>query len=96
MPKAKKKTKKLTKKQIRTKEVWLESLESIAGDATRDPHARLNALRQIGEMMGFKESHNFERMSGDDRLNLVKTTVGPVLKGIFGLEIEFYEEPEGD
>ena len=96
MPKAKKKTVKLTKKQIRTKEVWLESLEDIAGDTTRDPHARLNALRQIGEMMGFKESHNFERMSGDERLKLVKTTVGPVLKGIFGLEIEFDKEPEGD
>ena len=46
--------------------------------------------------MGFKESHNFERMSGDDRLKLVKNTVGPVLKGIFGLEIEFDKEPEGD
>jgi hypothetical protein len=84
----KKKTTKETKKKIRTKEVWLQSLEDIATDSSRDPHARLGALRQIGDMMGFKDSHNFEKLGTEERLKMVKTVVVPVLQTVFDIEID--------
>ena len=84
----KKKTTQESKKKIRTKEVWLQSLEDIAIDSSRDPHARLGALRQIGDMMGFKDTHNFEKLGSEQRLKMVKTIVAPVLESVFGIEID--------
>ena len=84
----KKKTTQESKKKIRTKEVWLQSLEDIATDSSRDPHARLGALRQIGDMMGFKDTHNFEKLGSEQRLKMVKTIVAPVLESVFGIEID--------
>tara|TARA_B100001013_G_scaffold343937_1_gene272799 strand:+ start:2086 stop:2361 length:276 start_codon:yes stop_codon:yes gene_type:complete len=81
-------------KKIRTKEVWLSSLESIAADASKDPHARLSALRQIGEMMGFRKSHNYDKLSSEERLEMVQKVVAPVLNGVFGIEVEFEEEKD--
>jgi hypothetical protein len=88
MAKTKKKTKTESTKKIRTKEVWLQSLEDIATDSSRDPHARLGALRQIGEMMGFKDSHNFEKLGTEERVRMAKTVVAPVLETVFGIEID--------
>ena len=84
----KKKTTQESKKKIRTKEVWLQSLEDIATDSSRDPHARLGALRQIGDMMGFKDTHNFEKLGGEQRLKMVRTIVAPVLESVYGIEID--------
>jgi len=81
-------------KKIRTKEVWLSSLESIAADASKDPHARLSALRQIGEMMGFRKSHNYSKLSSDDRMEMVRKIVAPVLSGVFDIEVDFDEEED--
>ena len=84
----KKKTTQESKKKIRTKEVWLQSLEDIATDSSRAPHASLGALRQIGDMMGFKDTHNFEKLGGEQRLKMVRTIVAPVLESVFGIEID--------
>ena len=81
-------------KKIRTKETWLASLEGIAADASKDPHARLGALRQIGEMMGFRKSHNYEKLSSEERMEMVTKVVAPVLKGVFGIEVEYEEEDD--
>ena len=81
-------------KKIRTKETWLASLEAIAADANKDPHARLGALRQIGEMMGFKKSHNYDKLSSEERMEMVEKVVAPVLQGVFGIEVDFEEEKD--
>tara|TARA_B100000809_G_scaffold178020_1_gene175597 strand:+ start:91 stop:366 length:276 start_codon:yes stop_codon:yes gene_type:complete len=81
-------------KKIRTKEVWLSSLESIAVDASKDPHARLSALRQIGEMMGFRKSHNYEKLSSEERMEMVVKVVAPVLQGVFGVEVDYEEDQD--
>jgi len=88
MAKAKKKTNAESKKKIRTKEIWLQSLEDIATDSSRDPHARLGALRQIGEMMGFKDAHNFEKLGGEERIRMARKVVAPVLASVFGVEVD--------
>lgn len=82
------------KKKIRTKEVWLQSLEGIAADASKDAHARLAALRQIGEMLGFRDSHNYDKLSSDDRMDMVRKVVAPVLSGVFDIEVDFEEEED--
>ena len=82
------------KKKIRTKEVWLQSLEAIAADTDKDAHARLAALRQIGEMLGFRDSHNYEKLSSEDRMEMVKKVVAPVLSGVFDIEVDFDEEED--
>ena len=84
----------MAKKKIRTKEVWLQSLEAIAADTDKDAHARLAALRQIGEMLGFRDSHNYEKLSSEDRMEMVKKVVAPVLSGVFDIEVEFQEEED--
>ena len=84
----------MSKKKIRTKEVWLSSLESIAADASKDPHARLSALRQIGEMMGFRKSHNYEKLSSEERMEMVVKVVAPVLQGVFGVEVDYEEDQD--
>ena len=81
-------------KTIRTKETWLASLEAIATDASKDPHARLSALRQIGEMMGFKQSHNYDKLSSEERMEMVVKVVAPVLKGVFDIDVDFDEEED--
>ena len=86
--KTKKKTEQSDQKKIRTKEVWLQSLEDIAAGARREPNARLGALRQIGDMMGFKDSHNFEKLGSEERLKMVKTVVAPVLETVFGIKVK--------
>ena len=82
------------KKKISTKEVWLQSLEAIAADTHKDDHARLAALRQIGEMLGFRDSHNYEKLSSEDRMEMVKKVVAPVLSGVFDIEVDFDEEED--
>jgi len=82
------------KKEIRTKESWLASLEAIAADSDKDPHARLGALRQIGEMMGFKKAHNYDKLSSEERMEMVQKVVAPVLSGVFGIEVDFEEEED--
>lgn len=84
----------MAKKEIRTKETWLASLEAIASDAGKDPHARLGALRQIGEMMGFKKAHNYAKLSSEERMEMVQKVVAPVLQGVFGIEVDFEEEED--
>ncbi len=84
----------MAKKKIRTKEVWLQSLEAIAADADKDAHARLAALRQIGEMLGFRDSHNYEKLSSEDRMEMVQKVVAPVLSGVFDIEVDFEEEKD--
>lgn len=74
--------------KLRNKEGWLTELESIANDRNRDDRARLAALKEIGEIQGFKQANNFALMSTADRLRHARLVVVPVLRDLFGIEVE--------
>ena len=82
------------KKKIRTKEVWLQRFAGLAAEPSNDAHARLAALRQIGEMLGFRDSHNYDKLSSDVRMDMVRKVVAPVLSGVFDIEVDFEEEED--
>lgn len=74
---------------LRTKEAWLQELESIANDDSRDDRARLAALKEIGQILGFSKQHNFERMATEERMTLVRTIIAPVLESQFSVRVDF-------